>query len=265
MLRDATRPEGPPEDGPALRLREVPDRLGDLEVLSLAGWSPGGPGLVAGITRAPADYGLSTAGSGGSLAERYERLAGGLGFGRVAVARQVHGADVRAVSVPAGRGMWIAGEADGLASDGVGLLLAVTAADCVPVYLVDRESGALALLHAGWRGAAEGVLRRGLEALARLRGVHPSRCSVHFGPAICGSCYEVGPDVLARFGRRREGPGRLDLRAWLAREAVRLGVPGPHVSVSAWCTSCDRDQLHSHRASGGRAGRMAAFLGRRPV
>lgn len=264
MLTGAERTDGSGDGVAGSRVLEAPGRAGDLEVLSLPERVSSLPGLVAGITLAPADFGLTTSGSGWSLAERYERLAEGLGFRAVAVARQVHGATVSTISAGGGLGLRIAGEADGLASDHAGTLLVVTAADCVPVYVLDRDGGALALLHAGWRGAVGGVLGRGLQALARLRGVSPARCTVHLGPAICGSCYVVGPEVLARFGRREETAGRLDLRGWLAGEAIRLGVPPPEVSVSAWCTSCNRDRFHSHRASGGAAGRMAAYLGRRP-
>lgn len=263
MLSGEAASPGGGEAGSAVR-RERPCRLGPADALLLDGWGSAAGGAVAGITTAPADFGLATAASGRELAERYEELAGGLGFGVVAVGRQVHGTGVAVAERPAAGGLWIVGEADGLCTDAPGILLAVTAADCVPVYVADLESGALALLHAGWRGAAGGVLERGLEALARLRGTAAASCAVHLGPAICGACYEVGPDVLSRFGLAGRGPAGLDLRAWLAAEAVRLGVQRAAVSVSAWCTSCDRDRLHSHRASGGRAGRMAAFLGRRP-
>ncbi len=262
MLSEAPPTAG--EEGAGAR-RERPRRLGGLDLLLLERWGPGDGALVAGITTAPEDFGLATGGSGWDLAGRYERLAAGLGFDAVAVGRQVHGTGVaRAPGPPAG-GLCIVGEADGLVADAPGALLAVTAADCVPVFLADRESPAIALLHAGWRGAASGVLARGLEAMARLRGTAARSCVVHLGPAICGACYEVGPEVLARFDRRAAGKGRLDLRVWLAAEAVRLGVPRDAVSVSTWCTSCDRGRLHSHRASGGRDGRMAAFLGRRPA
>lgn len=254
----------PPREGKAAEARrERPRRIGGVDLLLLEGWGPEDDTLVAGITTAPQDFGLGTGVSGWELAERYERLAEGLGFRSVAVGRQVHGAGVTMVPGAGAGGLCIVGEADGLFADTAGTLLAVTAADCVPVFLVDRESVAIALLHAGWRGAAAGVLARGLEAMARLRGTAAGACAVHLGPAICGTCYEVGPEVRARFGHAATGPGHLDLRAWLAGEAVRLGVPPEGVSVSTWCTSCDRGRLHSHRASGGRDGRMAAFLGRR--
>ncbi len=84
---------------------------------------------------------------------------------------------------------------------------------------------------------------------------------MHCGVGICGACYEVGPEVLARFAARTDtSPRHLDLRAVLVEQARRLGVGD--VSVSPWCSAHDRDWFFSHRASGGRDGRMVAYLGR---
>ncbi|MDT8435160.1 MAG: polyphenol oxidase family protein [Gemmatimonadota bacterium] len=244
-------------------MREETDaRAGPFATLSLAGWPDGAPGIVAGITVRPADFGLAGPAGVAETAARFESLAAALGFPALAVARQVHGTRVLTVGPDGGGGLRIPGRADGLAADRPGLLLAVTVADCVPVYLADPGSGAIALLHAGWRGAAAGILARGLRALARLRGGAPADVHVHLGPSICGSCYEVGPEVLGRFGLCTDGPRGLDLRARLADEAVRCGADPARISISPRCTRCDRERLHSHRGSGGRAGRMAAFLGR---
>jgi copper oxidase (laccase) domain-containing protein len=81
---------------------------------------------------------------------------------------------------------------------------------------------------------------------------------MHCGVGICGECYEVGPEVATRFGR--SGTIRLDLRAALAQQARELGIDD--VSISPWCSAEGRDRFFSHRASGGRDGRMIAYLGR---
>lgn len=165
----------------------------------------------------------------------------------------------------------MAGDADGLVCNRSGVLCCVTAADCVPVYVLDVHSGALAILHAGWRSVAAGVLEAGLEALASRYGSRPESLIVHFGPAICGTCYEVGPEVPAALGLKKpeaseglDAPmvrGTVDLRAQLGRRAVRLGIRPGDITTSSWCTRCSSDQFHSHRGKGLAAGRMAAFLG----
>ncbi len=235
-------------------------------------WEAVQAGIVAGITAvaegagagSESDFGLVTGGRPGVVAGRYEALAESLGMRSVVVARQVHG--IRVVSADASRagGARVVGEADGLVTADRGVLLAVTAADCVPVFVADVAGRCIALLHAGWRGAAAGMLEAGLSTLHRRFGVGGDDVSVYLGPAICGSCYEVGPEVQRAFGRGERRRAHMDLRAELARRALRAGVTSQRVSQSGWCTRCGPVRLHSHRAGGAAAGRMAAFLGLAP-
>ncbi|MGW8283190.1 MAG: polyphenol oxidase family protein [Gemmatimonadota bacterium] len=240
---------------------EKRSEIADIELLLHAGWDGECPGLMAGTTVGPEDYGLAGPDTAWATTSRFEALAHALGCKASVVCRQVHGSRVILVDRPPFPGVCIAGDADGLASDESGVLLTVTVADCVPVFMVDPESRAIALLHAGWRGAAAGIVKQGIRALQSLTGASPSGLWIHMGPAICESCYEVGPDVLREFGRPARNRGKLDLRAWLTEDAARLGVRRESISVSSWCTSCSSDLLHSYRRSGQTAGRMAAFLG----
>lgn len=242
-------------------IREDLRSVDSIDLLVHAEWESEFPGLVSGTTLAPTDYGLSSAATTWEVSERFDTLARALGCRASVVGRQVHGARVVVVDSSPVSGVCIAGDADGLASDRAGVLLAVTTADCVPVYLLEPDSRAFAVLHAGWRGALEGIVEQGIRALEVLNGVARAELRVHMGPAICGDCYEVGPEVLQRFGRPGTDNGTLDLRAWLTLETVRLGVPAGAISASSWCTRCSANVLHSHRASRGAAGRTAAFLG----
>lgn len=241
--------------------RETRRRIADIDLLVHAGWEDEFPGLAVGTTVAPKDYGLLTSDSAWGVTERFEALTRALGCRASVVCRQIHGSRVMVIDPSPFSGVCIAGDADGLASDGPGVLLTVTTADCVPVYLLDPDSRAIALLHAGWRGAVAGILERGIQTLEAMKGVVASGLRVHLGPAICGDCYEVGPEVLREFGCPGTDHGRFDLRAWLTKESLRLGVPGSAISESSWCTRCSADVLYSHRGSRGTAGRMAAFLG----
>lgn len=248
VVREARRPESP------------------FALFALEAWEERWPGLRAGITAAgeDADFGLATAGSAWTLLERFEALGRQLGFLRVAVGRQVHGAEVTCLERGLEPGVRVPGETDGLVTDADGLLLAVTAADCIPVYLAHPSTGGLGLLHAGWRGLSSGVLESGVRAMEARFGAEPAGLHVHLGAGICGECYEVGPEVLRALGREagEGGSARVDLRGELARRAVALGVTPGSVTRSGWCSRCDADHFHSHRGTGERAGRMAAFLGR---
>jgi hypothetical protein len=162
---------------------------------------------------------------------------------RFATAPQVHGTAVHAHD--AGWTGWLrAPEGDGHFAPAVGTAIAVTVADCVPVFLA-APSGAAAVLHAGWRGTADRILDRGVELMTGA-GCNLADLHVHLGPAICGPCYEVGPDVYRSLtGQTVDAPATVDLRALLVAQAEALGVH--RISVSRWCTRCNNDRFFSHR------------------
>lgn len=200
--------------------------------------------------------------------DRWAALLGWSGFSSVVHARQVHGALVRThigtdpahdgVDAARADSLRVPEDCDGHVTDAPGLLLTVSIADCVPVSVVDPAARRIALLHAGWRGVAEGILERGLAELAGSED--PSELFVHLGPSICGRCYEVGPEVFEALDRPRPAaPNPIDLRAVLAERAVEAGVEPSHVSLSERCTRCEGGVFFSHR--GGDAGRQIAFLG----
>jgi polyphenol oxidase len=266
--------------GPAVRqldsptLRELP--VGDSAVprMELREWADR-YGIVAGITTR-GRVGAGGAGGGFSLGLWSEENVGQVmtrwravravfapRFPAVVLSHQIHGTTVTWLR-SASPGWLILDGSDGLATNTRGLLLTVTVADCIPVYLVVPDKGAIALLHAGWRGTADRILERGVELLRREAFARASDIVMHCGPGICGACYEVGSEVLERLTlSRRPGveglSGHVDLRAVLVRQATELGIGA--ASVSGWCSAHDREQLLSHRASRGRDGRMIAYLG----
>lgn len=174
--------------------------------------------------------------------------------GRLATARQVHGTHV--LVHHAGWEGWLrANDADGHLSMERGTALAVTIADCVPVFIA-HPSGVVALLHSGWRGTAGRIVERAIDMLAQ-RGCPSSELRLHTGPAICGKCYEVSPDVYAQLTGRDPGkPTTIDLRALIAEHAHAMGVR--HITTSPACTRCDNDRFFSHRA--GEAGRQIGVM-----
>jgi YfiH family protein len=198
----------------------------------------------------------------GSVWLRWRAVRDATGFHNVAHARQIHSANLLTYD-EAPKGILLADDADGHVTRVAGLLLAVSIADCVPVFLLHDAGHSIALLHAGWRGAAAGILERGIEALAlQVRG-RASDLHCHLGPAICGKCYEVGPEVFTALGLRVPRANQpIDLRGVLAERAVRAGIPAVNISISAFCTKCDSAQFFSHR--GGARERQMALLGLRP-
>lgn len=173
---------------------------------------------------------------------------------RFATAKQVHGNRV-IVHGTSWEGWLRADAADGHVAMDRGTGLGVTIADCVPVFLA-HPSGAVALLHSGWRGTAARIIEHGIGALAN-RGAPAHELRMHLGPSICGDCYEVSAEVHAELtGRAVAAPACVDLRAVITDHARAAGVR--HITTSPWCTRCHTDRFFSHRA--GDTGRQVAVI-----
>jgi polyphenol oxidase len=195
----------------------------------------------------------------GNVFDRWRAIQEATGFSSVVHARQVHGAVVLD-HLASPKGINIRDDADGHVTTRPGILLAVSIADCVPVFLVDQEQRGIALLHAGWRGVVAGILERGVEQLIRTSGAQPGDLYCYFGPAICGRCYEVGPEVHEALGLERPAANTpVDLRAVLGDRARRLGLSPDRISSSESCTRCGDGTFFSHR--GGARERQMGLLG----
>jgi polyphenol oxidase len=192
------------------------------------------------------------------VTENRRRLAGvvGLNPDRIALGRQVHGADLHEWDAPdpertyAEPGGKTPPEVDGHLTDVSGLGLLVMVADCYPVALSDGTR--VAMLHCGWRPLAEGIIQK---AVARFDS--PPGAAV--GPGIGGCCYEVGPEVAERFADVPEAlEGRmLDLRRVIA---ARLGAAGvTRIEQVDRCTSCEPERYFSHRRDSGVTGRQGGL------
>jgi copper oxidase (laccase) domain-containing protein len=115
-------------------------------------------------------------------------------------------------------------------------------------------------VHAGWRGTAGRILAGAAAVLQREAHCLMSDIVMHCGVGICGACYEVGSEVYERLtGRVTAAPTRVDLRAVLAAQAEQLGFGA--TTISPHCTAHHHERFFSHRASGGRDGRLVAYLG----
>jgi YfiH family protein len=186
----------------------------------------------------------------------------GLDLGRLAWARQVHGAE----AVRVGNRGGFAGRADVLVTTERGVPLAIFTADCVPVVLHDPEASVLAAAHVGWRGAARGAVEAAVAA-ARAVGARAERLVAAVGPAIGPCCYEVDEPVTAalgnRYGERWSAwarpvrPGHVMLDLWRA-VADLLGEQGvARRAVARLCTACHPELFYSYRK--GHRGRIVTL------
>jgi len=187
--------------------------------------------------------------------------------------RQVHGVRVHTDGVVPCEGAWP--EGDLLATDRTDVALAVRTADCVPLLYVDPRSGAVAAVHAGWRGTVAGAAARMVDVLHRRFGSAPDRLVVAIGPSVGPDAYEVGQDVVDAFmathpaeaargtwWTRAALPGKYLLDLWtITREQLEAaGVQPRHIHLAGLCTVTHADVLHSYRVHGAAAGRMVAAI-----
>jgi purine-nucleoside/S-methyl-5'-thioadenosine phosphorylase / adenosine deaminase len=243
---------------------EVPAGDSTVPRLELADWATRF-GLVAGLTTRLGGFslGLWSEEPVGQVMTRWRafRRAFETRFPTLVMAHQVHGTAVQWHERLA-PGWTLLDGVDGHVSPQAGVLLAVTVADCIPVYLAVPERGIVALLHAGWRGVAGGVFEQGVETIVAHSKVSRRSIIIHCGVGICGNCYEVGSEVAERLNGRpgEAGQSHVDLRSLLVARAANLGIR--EVTISTFCTAHHNDRFFSHRASAGRDGRMVAYLGR---
>jgi purine-nucleoside/S-methyl-5'-thioadenosine phosphorylase / adenosine deaminase len=195
------------------------------------------------------------------------RFADSLGYPELPLVRatQVHGARVIVVSEPpAPRDVVDAGECDALVTALSGVGLVVQTADCVPVILA--ASDAVAVVHAGWRGAAVGIGRGAAETFLALTGDLDS-VRAWLGPAIGPCCYEVGAEVAGQFAPElsRRGVGgkfHLDLPSAVRFQLESAGIRPESITQPPGCTMCGGEHYASYRRDRERAGRMIALVAR---
>lgn len=193
---------------------------------------------------------------------------------RLTRVKQVHGNEVRVVR----RGeqphnLDERPEADAVASDEAGLVLAVLVADCMPIVIVDRVRGAAAAVHAGWRGTCARVAPAAVAAMMREFGSQPSDLVAAIGPGAGPDDYEVGESLVDAFTKAGHSP--TDIGRWFIRAGARLrldlwranadqlresGLAGGSVHVCGLSTVSHPDVFDSYRVHGERAGRMAALV-----
>ena len=182
-------------------------------------------------------------------------------------AAQVHGAVVAVVGqAEAGR---IIEGADGLVTAEPGVVLAVHAADCVPLLLADPRRHVVAAVHAGWRGTAAGIGLEAVTVMADRFDCRPEDLRIAIGPCIGPCHYEVDEPVMARLrgwrwwedvaARNARGRWQLDLRDANRRQLVDAGVPAEQVETLDWCTFEHPELFYSYRRDGV-TGRVAAIV-----
>jgi purine-nucleoside/S-methyl-5'-thioadenosine phosphorylase / adenosine deaminase len=192
----------------------------------------------------------------------------GVAHGNVMRPKQVHGNAVTVITdLPADPHDVCSATADIMMTMNPAVAVAVQSADCVPILLADAQTGAVAAVHAGWRGTASSVAAAAVEAMRAHFGSKPRNMVAAIGPSIGPCCYVVGDELLAPFGPsgRRwfyRAEGRLILNLWSANrdQLVEAGLEPDQVHIAGLCTAMHPELFDSFRRDGEGTGRLAAAI-----
>jgi len=238
---------------------------------------------LGGVSQPPYDtlnFSTSTGDSAEAVTTNLRRAAVALGVDveRVYFLNQVHGCDLRILEGDEDRRQMMSEKGDITVAIRAGIACGVRTADCVAVLLADRDSGAVAAVHSGWRGTAQAVAVAGVRALRDLIGGR-GRLLAAVGPHIERCCFEVGEDVAAELAGASalgeaiielpQPPGssepadaaarpHVDLRRIVEDQLRRAGVD--EVDHVMGCTVCQPQRFHSYRRDGKIGGRMLAAV-----
>ena len=215
-----------------------------------------------------------------AVKENYRRIAQAIGFRTddIVTSDQTHTANGRKVTeADRGKGITVPRDyqdVDGMVTNVPGLVLTTFYADCVPLYFADPVKRVICLSHSGWRGTVAKIGKVTVEKMKEEYGCHPEDILAAIGPSICQDCYEVSEDVIEEFKTAFAGEyqerlyykkknGKYQLNLWETNRLIFLeaGIPEANISMPGICTCCNPEFLFSHRASHGKRGNLAAFLG----
>jgi len=219
---------------------------------------------LGGVSEAPFDslnLGLGTDDAKDRVIENRSRLFDALKIDPSTLVRQqqVHGANIVYAQEPG-----LNENTDACFTDRKNIYLVVTAADCVPILLVEPRKQIVGVIHAGWRGTKGRIAFHTIERIKNDLQVDVSDMIAVLGPSISVKNYEVSEEVAREFDEPfivRDGFSKPHLDLWKAN-ADQLRQAGVHnISIADACTVENPDLFFSHRASGGRTGRMLGIIG----
>ncbi len=185
---------------------------------------------------------------------------------------QVHGTDLLVIDAPnPDFAHFLKLECDGIVTNQPGVMIGICVADCAPILLLDPSVRAVAALHAGWKGTAEGIAKKGVEALVSLFGSNPADILAAVGPSIGRCCYEVDAPVKNAFSGQggcwgdyavatEDGRWQLDLSLANVHQLLEAGVQRDNIETTELCVSCEKDTFFSYRRDKGETGRQMGFI-----
>ncbi len=183
----------------------------------------------------------------------------GLTSEKVAWQRQIHSDIITFVNKGG-----VCGQSDALITNKKELGLAVSVADCTPIFIYDKKNQVISAVHSGWRGTEKKILFKTLEKLQSEFNSNPAELAVYIGPSISQVNYEIGLEVAEKFDKKylipKENKFLLDVAQVNYDILVKFGVKKRNIQKSALCTFEMHEFLHSYRRDGKFSGRSLGII-----
>ncbi len=213
----------------------------------------------------------------GAVRENFARFCRAMGVDsdNVVISAQEHHTTLyTATAADRGRGVTYPRgyeDIDGLLTNEADVVLCTQYADCVPLFFVDPVRRVVATSHAGWKGTVARIGEETVKRMERDYGCRPEDILAAIGPSIGPCCFEVDAPVYEAFsqlplfdsGCYRQRGEKYDINLWEVNRRILLeaGIALDHLTVTDLCTRCHPEVFWSHRATGGKRGSLAAFIG----
>jgi YfiH family protein len=223
------------------------------------------------------DYGnmaLHTGDGEQNVVKNRQRFLGSMGLelDNLVAAGQIHSAVVQVVGrLQVGSGAWSLQTAlprtDALITQERGVILSIFTADCLPIFIYDPLTPAIAIIHAGWRGSIAQIAKATIDKMIQEFKTNPGNCRAAIGPSICKDCFTVADEVAKEFYNvypqavsESTSGYQIDLAAfnlWLLRNA---GLKSEYIENSGLCTGCHNQDFYSYRIEKGTGCRMMGII-----
>jgi len=177
----------------------------------------------------------------------------------VAFQKQIHSDIITVVDVPS-----FIGESDAMITARKSVGLAISTADCTPVFIYDKEKQVIAGIHSGWRGTEKRIVEKTLSRMFSDFGSRPENLFAYIGPSISKANYEVGEEVAALFAPKyftETSPGKflLDVKRMNYDFLINAGIPKENIQLSNVC-SFENSDMHSYRRDKENSGRALGII-----
>ncbi len=210
------------------------------------------------------NLGLSVGDKEENVLENRKRFFASLNISleRVVMQKQIHSDNINVVNESC-----FIQDSDALITHEKNLYIAISIADCIPVFIYSHDKKVIAGIHSGWKGTEYKISEKVVERMKNEYAVNPSELIAYIGPGISVENYEVSKEVAEKFNLSsyeiKNGKYFLDLKKDIFEQLLHAGLKKENIEVTPYCTFRDKELFHSHRREKGLTGRMFGVIGMR--